>query len=79
MPPCDHTPIRTTIIISQTLVKNRKFSKVKIHRYFSVVNSLEKIQNFFFFEVKNLFIFFAKNKTLRSPLPRTTVSWKKIK
>jgi hypothetical protein len=22
---CDHTPIRTTIIISQTLVKNRKF------------------------------------------------------
>ena len=24
-PACDHTPIRTTIIISQALVKNRKF------------------------------------------------------
>jgi hypothetical protein len=46
-PACDHTPIKTTIIISQTLVKIGNFSKVKLHRNFSPVNSLEKkSQNF---------------------------------
>ena len=69
-PACVNTPIRTTIIISQTVWwKIENFSKVKLHRNFSAVNSLEKnsqnfskkIQKFwkiiFFFQMFWLFIY----------------------
>ena len=61
-PACVNTPIRTTIIISQTLVKIEKFSKVKFHRNFSAVNSLEKNSQNFSKKIQKIWkiIFFFK-------------------
>ena len=57
-PACGNTPIRTTIIISQPLVKIEKFSKVMFHRNFSAATSLEKNSQNKFKKFEKLYIFF---------------------